>query len=65
MARWKDTGVYLDGQPIGFLTFGELPIALKPNWVEGQGLAEQAAGLPCVSSRGNGRSSGRIDSSST
>src|SRR5689334_23079429 len=22
-ARWKDTGVYLDGKPIGFLTWGE------------------------------------------
>jgi hypothetical protein len=34
MARWKDTGVYLDGKPIGFLDFGELPIALKPTWVK-------------------------------
>ena len=33
-ARWKDTGVYLDGKPIGFLTFGELPIALTPTWVK-------------------------------
>jgi hypothetical protein len=33
-ARWKDTGVYLDGKPIGFLTFGELPIALQPTWVK-------------------------------
>ena len=33
-ARWKDTGVYVDGKPIGFLTFGELPIALKPTWVK-------------------------------
>jgi hypothetical protein len=32
-ARWKDTGVYLDGKPIGFLTWGELPVALKPAWV--------------------------------
>ena len=32
-ARWKDTGVYLDGKPIGFLSWGELPIALKPVWV--------------------------------
>ncbi|MCX5748214.1 MAG: hypothetical protein NT062_37625 [Proteobacteria bacterium] len=31
--RWKDTGVYVDGQPIGFLTFGELPIALQPTWI--------------------------------
>jgi len=34
MARWKDTGVYLDGKPLGFLTWGELPIALKPTWVK-------------------------------
>jgi hypothetical protein len=33
-ARWKDTGVYVDGKPIGFLTFGELPITLKPTWVK-------------------------------
>jgi hypothetical protein len=34
MAKWKDTGVYLDGKPVGFLTFGELPIALKVDWVK-------------------------------
>ena len=34
MARWKDVGVYIDGKPIGFLTFGELPIGLKPTWVK-------------------------------
>jgi len=34
MARWKDTGVYVDGKPIGFLTWGELPIGLKPTWVK-------------------------------
>jgi len=33
-ARWKDVGVYVDGKPMGFLTFGELPIALKPTWVK-------------------------------
>jgi hypothetical protein len=32
-ARWKDTGVYLDGRPVGFLTWGELPISLKPVWI--------------------------------
>jgi hypothetical protein len=32
-ARWKDTGVYLDGRPAGFLTWGELPVSLKPLWV--------------------------------
>jgi hypothetical protein len=33
-ARWKDTGVYLDGKPIGFLTWGELPIGLQPTWLK-------------------------------
>src|SRR5688572_20049483 len=33
-ARWKDTGVYLDGKPIAFLTWGELPIGLKPTWLK-------------------------------
>lgn len=35
-ARWKDTGVYLDGQPVGFLSFGDLPISLKPVFVKEQ-----------------------------
>ena len=34
MARWKDIGVYVDGKPIAFMTFGELPIGLKPVWVK-------------------------------
>src|SRR5512135_3255490 len=34
MSRWKDTGVYLDGKPIAFLNFDELPIALKPTWIK-------------------------------
>src|SRR5262249_31022663 len=34
MARWKAPGVYVDGKPVGFLSFGELPIALKPTWVK-------------------------------
>ena len=34
MARWKDTGVYVDGKPIAFMTFGELPITLQPVWVK-------------------------------
>lgn len=33
-ARWKDTGVYLDGKPIGFLTWGELPVNLRPTWLK-------------------------------
>ncbi len=34
--RWKDSGVYVDGKPVGMLSFGELPIALKPVWVPQQ-----------------------------
>jgi hypothetical protein len=32
--KWRDTGVYLDGRPIANLSFGELPIALKPVFIE-------------------------------
>ena len=31
--RWRDTGVYVDGRPVGVIAFGELPIGLKPIWV--------------------------------
>jgi hypothetical protein len=34
LSRWKDTGVYVDGKPVAFLSFGELPITLEPVWVE-------------------------------
>jgi hypothetical protein len=34
MERFKDVVVYLDGRPIGVLSFGELPITLKPTWVK-------------------------------
>ena len=44
MSRWKDVGVYLDGKPIAFMTFGELPIALKPLWVKDQKSAEKPPG---------------------
>jgi hypothetical protein len=43
-ARWKDTGVYLDGKPIAFLTFGELPITLKPTWVKDKVSANKRPG---------------------
>jgi len=43
-ARWKDTGVYLDGKPIGFLTWGELPIGLEPTWVKDKVSANKRAG---------------------
>lgn len=44
MSRWKDVGVYLDGKPIGFMTFGELPIALKPTWIKDKVSAEMRPG---------------------
>lgn len=40
-SRWKDVGVYVDGQPMGFLTFGELPITLQPTWVKDKVSAEK------------------------
>ncbi|MBL0213303.1 MAG: hypothetical protein IPQ07_05430 [Myxococcales bacterium] len=43
-ARWKDIGVYVDGKPIGFLSFGELPITLKPTWVKDKVSAEKRPG---------------------
>ncbi len=33
-SRWRDTVVYVDGRPTGVLRFGELPIGLKPTWVD-------------------------------
>ena len=46
MARWKDTGVYVDGKPIGFLDFGELPISLKPTWVKDKVSDDKPPGCP-------------------
>ena len=46
MARWKDTVVYLDGKPIGYLTFGELPLALKPYWRKVKKSANKPANCP-------------------
>ena len=34
MERFKDPGVYIDGVPTAVLRFGELPISLKPVWIE-------------------------------
>jgi hypothetical protein len=45
-ARWKDTVVYLDGQPVGFLQFGELPLALKPTWVKQKVSQNKPPGCP-------------------
>ncbi len=38
--KWRDTGVYVDGKPLGVLSFGELPIGLKPVFVEEKHSAE-------------------------
>jgi hypothetical protein len=40
-SRFKDIGVYVDGKPAGFLSFGELPIALKPTWRKHKANAEK------------------------
>lgn len=42
--KWRDVGVYVDGKPIGVLSFGELPIGLQPVWVEEQVSAEKRPG---------------------
>ena len=39
-SRWKDTIVYVDGQPRGALTFGELPLPLEVAWMDEQKPAE-------------------------
>lgn len=46
MSRWKDCGVYLDGKPIGFLSFGELPIGIKPTWVKDKVSQNKPADCP-------------------
>jgi hypothetical protein len=43
-SRWKDTGVYLDGKPIAFMNWAELPITLKPTWVKDKVSAEKRPG---------------------
>jgi hypothetical protein len=46
MSRWKDVGVYVDGKPISFLTFGELPIDLQPTWVKDEVSVNKPPGCP-------------------
>jgi hypothetical protein len=46
MSRWKDVGVYVDGKPMGFLDFGELPIALKPTFVKDKVSDNKPPGCP-------------------
>jgi hypothetical protein len=42
--RWRDTGVYVDGKPTGVLSFGELPISLKPTFKMEKASAEMEPG---------------------
>jgi hypothetical protein len=42
--RWKDTGVYLDGKPIGFLQWGELPIGMPVVWFKDKVSANKRPG---------------------
>ncbi|HET7501071.1 MAG TPA: hypothetical protein VFK02_08715 [Kofleriaceae bacterium] len=44
LARWKDSGVYVDGKPVGFLTWGELPLGCKVSWLRDKVSAEKRYG---------------------
>ncbi|TMQ04692.1 MAG: hypothetical protein E6J90_23550 [Deltaproteobacteria bacterium] len=44
MSRWKDAGVYVDGKPLGFLTWGEMPIGCKVSWLRDKVSAEKHSG---------------------
>lgn len=44
LAKWKDAGVYVDGKPMGFLNWGELPIGCKVSWLRDKVSAEKRAG---------------------
>jgi hypothetical protein len=45
-SKWRDVGVYVDGKPVGMLSFGELPVALKPVWVKEKISVEKTYGEP-------------------
>lgn len=42
--KFKDCGVYVDGDPVAVLEFGELPLSLEPVWVEGKRDVEFSGG---------------------
>jgi hypothetical protein len=44
LARWKDIGVYVDGKAVGFLSWGELPLGLKPSWLRDKVSADKEYG---------------------
>jgi hypothetical protein len=46
LAKWKDTVVYLDGRPIAYMQWGELPISLQPTWVKSKVSANKSASCP-------------------
>lgn len=43
-SRWKDTGVYVDGKPVGFLQWAELPAAIPVVWIEDKVSARKRPG---------------------
>lgn len=44
LSRWKDTGVYLDGKPVGFLQWAELPASIPVVWFEDKVSANKRPG---------------------
>jgi hypothetical protein len=44
--RWRDTGVYVDGKPIGMLSWAELPISLPVAWTQTKASAPKRADHP-------------------
>jgi hypothetical protein len=46
LAKWKDTVVYLDGKPIAYMQWGELPISLQPTWLKTKVSANKPPGCP-------------------
>ncbi len=44
--KYRDPGVYVDGEPVGFLQYGDLPPSLAPVLVEGTMLLDFAPGDP-------------------
>jgi len=46
LAKWKDTVVYLDGRPIAYMQWGELPIGLQPTWVKSKVSQNKPANCP-------------------
>lgn len=45
MSKWRDVGVYVDGMPVGFMTFGEMPIKCKTTWLKEKVSADMRYGM--------------------